>query len=323
MIGQGGKRRGLTPEFYRAKLIERLAAKGIHDERVLEAMGRVPRHEFVDAAWDLRKSYEDTALPIGRGQTISQPFVVALMTQALLEGREARHVLEVGTGCGYQTAVLAELVDRVYSVERIRALNQSAERRLREATCLLVDIGAYFHPDQRALHAFDTALRAPFMGISHRERVIAARHRAMDAYHRSNAAVRRNWQKGSTAAGSFVDDHPLVAGALAMAVGAAIAGALPRTRYEDEAIGSYRDELFDEAEQVFREERRKAEETAGAAIDEAGKVAQEKIRSVKTAAGGDKPVVEGVKDEAKTAGKRVADAAASEADKQELGKATS
>lgn len=156
-----------------------------------------------------------------------------------------------------------------------------------------------------------------------RERVIAARHRAMDAYHRSNAAVRRNWQKGSTAAGSFVDDHPLVAGALAMAVGAAIAGALPRTRYEDETLGSYRDDLFDEAERVFREERRKAEETAEAAIDEAGKIAQEKIRSVKTAAVGDKPVAEGLKDEAKTAGKRVAGAAASEADKQELGKATS
>ena len=138
MSGVGGKRRGLTPEFYRAKLMERLAAKGIHDERVLEAMGRVPRHAFVDAAWDLRKSYEDTALPIGRGQTISQPFVVALMTQALLEGREARHVLEVGTGCGYQTAVLAELVDRVYSVERIRALNVSAQRRLRELNYMRV-----------------------------------------------------------------------------------------------------------------------------------------------------------------------------------------
>lgn len=126
----GGKRRGLTPDFYRNKLIARLRHSGIHEERVLEAMARVPRHEFVDPAWDLSKSYEDTALPIGRAQTISQPQVVALMSQALMEGREPRHVLEIGTGCGYQTAVLAELVDRVYSVERIRSLHQSTQRRL-------------------------------------------------------------------------------------------------------------------------------------------------------------------------------------------------
>lgn len=137
-MGLGGKRRGLTPEFYRAKLIDRLREKGISDERVLEAMGRVPRHEFVDAAWDLGKSYEDTALPIGRAQTISQPYVVALMTQALIEGLELRHVLEVGTGCGYQTAVLAELVERVYSVERIRSLYDGAEQRLRKLNYLRV-----------------------------------------------------------------------------------------------------------------------------------------------------------------------------------------
>ena len=129
-MGAGVKRRGLTPDFYRNKLIDRLREKGIVEERVLEAMGRVPRHAFVDAAWDLSKSYEDTALPIGRAQTISQPFVVALMSQALMEGREPRHVLEVGTGCGYQTAILAELVDRVYSLERIRSLHLSAQQRL-------------------------------------------------------------------------------------------------------------------------------------------------------------------------------------------------
>ena len=129
-MGAGVKRRGLTPDFYRNKLIDRLREKGIVEERVLEAMGRVPRHAFVDAAWDLSKSYEDTALPIGRAQTISQPFVVALMSQALMEGREPRHVLEVGTGCGYQTAILAELVGRVYSLERIRSLHLSAQQRL-------------------------------------------------------------------------------------------------------------------------------------------------------------------------------------------------
>lgn len=130
MSRQSEKRRGLTPEFFRAKLIRRLGDKGIRDQRVLEAMGRVPRHAFVEEAWDLSKSYEDTALPIGHAQTISQPYVVALMTEALLAGGELGHVLEVGTGCGYQTAVLAELVERVYSVERIKALYQRARQRL-------------------------------------------------------------------------------------------------------------------------------------------------------------------------------------------------
>ena len=134
----GGKRRGLTPDFYRNKLISRLRDKGVHEERVLDAMSRIPRHQFVDAAWDLSKSYEDTALPIGRAQTISQPYVVALMSQALVEGRELRHVLEVGTGCGYQTAILAELVDRVYSVERIRSLHVSAQKRLRDLNYMRV-----------------------------------------------------------------------------------------------------------------------------------------------------------------------------------------
>ncbi len=132
------KRRGLTPEFYRAKLIKRLADKGIVDARVLEAMGRVPRHAFVDEAWDLSKAYEDTALPIGRAQTISQPYVVALMTAALTEGQRLRHVLEIGTGCGYQTAILAELVERVYSVERIKSLYVAARRRLRSLNYMRV-----------------------------------------------------------------------------------------------------------------------------------------------------------------------------------------
>jgi protein-L-isoaspartate(D-aspartate) O-methyltransferase len=138
VTGRPEKRRGLTPEFYRAKLVRRLAAMGITDERVLDAIGRVPRHAFVDEAWDLRKAYEDTALPIGRAQTISQPYVVALMTQAVLNGRKLGHVLEVGTGCGYQTAVLAEIVERVYSVERIKALYLSASERLRKLNYLRV-----------------------------------------------------------------------------------------------------------------------------------------------------------------------------------------
>lgn len=139
MIGGGaGKRRGLTPEFYRDKLVARLQDEGITAPSVLAAIGKVPRHAFVDEAWDLKKSYADTALPIGRGQTISQPYIVALMTQALLGERAPRHVLEVGTGCGYQTAVLAELVDRVYSVERIRSLHLAAGERLRQLNYLRI-----------------------------------------------------------------------------------------------------------------------------------------------------------------------------------------
>lgn len=128
----GGKRRGLTPEFYRNRLVTQLEAEGISDERVLETLRRVPRHEFVDPAWDLSKAYANSALPIGRAQTISQPYIVALMTEALLAGGKTRHVLEIGTGCGYQTAVLAELVDRVYSVERIRSLFERAGERLHQ-----------------------------------------------------------------------------------------------------------------------------------------------------------------------------------------------
>ena len=158
MTPPGGKRRGLTPEFFRAKLIDRLRDKGIRDERVLEAMARVPRHAFVDDAWDLRKAYEDTALPIGHAQTISQPYIVALMTEALLGGGDLGHVLEVGTGCGYQTAVLAELVDRVYSVERIRALYEAAGRRLRDLNYLRVYLN---HSDG----GLGWPQQAPFDGI--------------------------------------------------------------------------------------------------------------------------------------------------------------
>jgi protein-L-isoaspartate(D-aspartate) O-methyltransferase len=98
---------------------------------VLERIRNVPRHVFVDEALASR-AYEDTALPIGHGQTISQPYVVARMTEALLEGGAPRKVLEVGTGCGYQTAVLAPLVTTIYSVERIAVLQQSARRVMRD-----------------------------------------------------------------------------------------------------------------------------------------------------------------------------------------------
>ena len=122
---------GMTSHRTRARMVERLREQGIADARVLEAMGSVPRHLFVEEALASR-AYEDTALPIGYGQTISQPFVVARMIEVLLQGRELGKVLEVGTGCGYQAAVLASLAAEVYSIERIRELGERARTNLRE-----------------------------------------------------------------------------------------------------------------------------------------------------------------------------------------------
>lgn len=120
---------GMTSARTRERLIERLRAEGIADERVLEAIRSVPRHLFVDEALASR-AYEDTALPIGHGQTISQPYVVARMTEALVGDGVPERVLEVGCGCGYQAAVLAHLIPRVDSIERIRALLSGARRTL-------------------------------------------------------------------------------------------------------------------------------------------------------------------------------------------------
>ncbi len=130
---------GMTSQRTRDRLIRRLQEQGIHDERVLEVMRRIPRHLFVDEAL-AHRAYEDTALPIGYGQTISQPFIVAHMTQVLLEGPPAHSVLEIGTGCGYQTAVLASLFTQVYSVERIEALHQQARERLAELEIYNVEL---------------------------------------------------------------------------------------------------------------------------------------------------------------------------------------
>lgn len=122
---------GMTSARTRDRLVQRLRDHGIRSETVLQRIHRVPRHLFVDEALASR-AYEDTALPIGHGQTISQPFIVARMTEALLEGFDGDTVLEVGTGCGYQTAVLAPLVKRLYSVERIGDLLRKTRQRLRD-----------------------------------------------------------------------------------------------------------------------------------------------------------------------------------------------
>jgi protein-L-isoaspartate(D-aspartate) O-methyltransferase len=120
---------GMTSARTRARMIERLREQGIRDEVVLAAISAVPRHIFVDEALAIR-AYDDAPLPIGHGQTISQPWIVARMTELARNGRDLDSVLEIGTGCGYQTAVLAQVAKRVYSVERIGALVNTARRNL-------------------------------------------------------------------------------------------------------------------------------------------------------------------------------------------------
>jgi len=125
---------GLDSAAVRTRMVQRLAASGISDARVLEAMARVERHRFVDTAL-ANQAYEDTSLPIGLGQTISKPSVVARMVELLLAatpaGTKLGRVLEVGTGCGYQAAVLAEVATEVYSIERLRGLHEKARENLR------------------------------------------------------------------------------------------------------------------------------------------------------------------------------------------------
>jgi len=122
---------GMTSARTRDRLVQRLRDQGIANPAVLDRIRNVPRHIFVDEALGSR-AYEDTALPIGFGQTISQPYIVARMTEALLEAGPAACVLEIGTGCGYQTAVLAPLVTTLYTIERIGPLLDRAKLRIKE-----------------------------------------------------------------------------------------------------------------------------------------------------------------------------------------------
>ncbi|MFT5425605.1 MAG: protein-L-isoaspartate(D-aspartate) O-methyltransferase [Gammaproteobacteria bacterium] len=125
---------GMTSQRTRSRLIVKLRDMGIVSEDVLSTIMNTPRHIFVDEALASR-AYENTALPIGYNQTISQPYIVARMVEVLLEQGGIRNVLEVGTGCGYQTAILAQLVDHVYSIERIEALLKKARGKLRLLKC--------------------------------------------------------------------------------------------------------------------------------------------------------------------------------------------
>ena len=122
---------GMTSQRTRERMLTRLREQGIKDEVTLAAIGEIPRHIFVDEALATR-AYEDVSLPIGYGQTISQPYTVAKMTELLRAGRPLGKVLEIGTGCGYQTAVLSKVAAEVYSLERISPLVMKARKHLRE-----------------------------------------------------------------------------------------------------------------------------------------------------------------------------------------------
>ncbi len=126
---------GLDSHAIRARMVQKLAAQGVSDPQVLAAMGQVERHRFVDSAL-VNQAYEDTSLPIGLGQTISKPNVVARMLELLMRGDQGNkaklgRVLEIGTGCGYQAAVLGQLASEVYSIERLRGLHDKARENLR------------------------------------------------------------------------------------------------------------------------------------------------------------------------------------------------
>lgn len=131
---------GMTSQRTRERMLSRLREQGIKDEVVLSAIANIPRHIFVDEALSIR-AYEDVSLPIGFGQTISQPYIVARMSEILRNGNILGKVLEIGTGCGYQTAVLSHLAKEVYSVERIRSLVMKARVHLRELKCVNVKLG--------------------------------------------------------------------------------------------------------------------------------------------------------------------------------------
>ena len=148
---------GMTSQRTRDRLVARLSDQGIDNITVLDVMRSTPRHVFIDEALSHR-AYEDAALPIGQGQTISQPFIVALMTQVLLSHGNLDSVLEVGTGCGYQTAVLSQLVKRVCTMERIGSLQEGAEQRLRQLGLRNIE---YRHGDGYV----GWKARAPFDGI--------------------------------------------------------------------------------------------------------------------------------------------------------------
>lgn len=148
---------GMTSQRARDRLVAQLSEMGITSARVLDIIRNTPRHLFIDEALSSR-AYENTALPIGHGQTISQPYIVARMTEALLADQPMHKVLEIGGGCGYQTMILAQLADQVFTIERIAALAQKLTERMRELKCFNVSVR---HAD--GSHGW--AKHAPYDGI--------------------------------------------------------------------------------------------------------------------------------------------------------------
>jgi protein-L-isoaspartate(D-aspartate) O-methyltransferase len=165
---------GMTSARTRGRLIERLRAEGIADETVLAAMSEVPRHIFVDEALATR-AYDDVSLPIGHGQTISQPYIVARMTEVLRNGKQLNRVLEIGTGCGYQAAVLSKVAKEVYSVERIQPLYERARKTLRELKLFNVNLryadGTTGLPDAAPFDGIIMACAAPALSAVLREQL--------------------------------------------------------------------------------------------------------------------------------------------------------
>lgn len=159
---------GMTSMRTRERLIQRLVDQGVGDYRVLDVIRNTPRHLFLDEALSHR-AYEDSALPIGFGQTLSQPYIVARMTEILLGacGQKPKRVLEVGTGSGYQTAVLAQLVEQVYSVERIKPLQDKARKRMRDLGLSNVTFshadGGFGWPEKGPFDAILSAAAPAFM----------------------------------------------------------------------------------------------------------------------------------------------------------------
>jgi protein-L-isoaspartate(D-aspartate) O-methyltransferase len=164
----------MTSARTRGRLIERLRAEGIKDETVLAAMYEVPRHIFIDEALATR-AYDDVSLPIGHGQTISQPYIVARMTEVLCNGKQLNRVLEVGTGCGYQAAVLSRVAKEVYSVERIQPLYERAGKTLRELKIFNVKLryadGTSGLPDAGPFDGIIMACAAPALSAALREQL--------------------------------------------------------------------------------------------------------------------------------------------------------
>lgn len=165
---------GMTSQRTRARMVERLRREGIRDESVLAALGSVPRHLFVEEALASR-AYDDDALPIGFSQTISQPYIVARMIEALRAGRELGKVLEVGTGCGYQAAVLAQVAKEVYTVERIQPLYERARKQLRDLKLRNVSVryadGSAGLPEAAPFDGIIMAAAAPTLSAALREQL--------------------------------------------------------------------------------------------------------------------------------------------------------